>query len=150
MATTNNPETTRAAFGIVNPILHVADVAASIEYYVDKCGFKRNWQTDIFASVYRGDVNLFLCSDEQGQSGSWLWINVEDADSLFAEYTASGAKIRNPPQNFAWGYELQVEDLDGNVLRLGSDRKDGPLGVWLRDDGSRWRQIDMERWERAE
>ena len=33
---------------------------------------------------------------------------------------ASGAKIRNPPHNFEWAV-YEVEGLDGNVLRIGSD-----------------------------
>jgi hypothetical protein len=35
---------------------------------------------------------------------------------------------------------MQVEDLDGNILRLGSDRKPGePDGDWLDMYGDRWR-----------
>jgi hypothetical protein len=31
--------------------------------------------------------------------------------------------IRLKPTNFAWAYEMQVEDPDGRVLRFGSDPK---------------------------
>jgi hypothetical protein len=35
--------------------------------------------------------------------------------------------------------EMQVEDLDGNVLRLGSDPRAGePEGEWLDTHGHRW------------
>jgi hypothetical protein len=40
---------------------------------------------------------------------------------LYAEYKVNGAKIRMMPKNFPWAYEFHVEDLDGNVLRLGSE-----------------------------
>jgi hypothetical protein len=44
----------------------------------------------------------------------------------------SGAKIRHPPTNYSWALEMQVEDLDGNVLRLGSAPRTGePDGEWL-------------------
>ncbi|HLH09140.1 MAG TPA: hypothetical protein VKW78_18020 [Terriglobales bacterium] len=58
-----------------------------------------------------------------------MWVGVEDAGALFEEYRASEAKIRHPPTNYDWAYEMQVEDLDGNVLRMGSEPKDGHLLV---------------------
>ena len=147
----NKVHAERVEFRDVNPILHVKDVEASIEHYTKVLGFTFNWRASVFASVYRGNVNIFLCEDEQGQSGTWVWIDVSDADALHAEYAAAGAKIRSAPQKYQWGYEMQVEDIDGNVLRLSSDRKpDAEPGVWLRDDGSRWRQLDWEKWERVD
>jgi hypothetical protein len=39
----------------------------------------------------------------------------------------------------AWALEMQVEDLDGNVLRIGSDPRPGePDGEWLDMHGRRW------------
>jgi hypothetical protein len=46
----------------------------------------------------------------------WIWIGVQDALALHAQYVHSGAKIRNQPNNFEWALEMQIEDLDGNVL----------------------------------
>jgi hypothetical protein len=35
---------------------------------------------------------------------------------------------------------MQLEDPDGNVLRMGSDRKDDqPIGEWLDMQGRRWK-----------
>ena len=46
---------------------------------------------------------------------------------------ATGAKIRDPPNNFEWALEMRVEDLDGNVLRIGSDsEKEAPLRIMAR------------------
>ena len=46
---------------------------------------------------------------------------------------------------------MQVEDLDGNVLRIGSDyEEDQPLGVWKDGDGVCWRHLDAQRYERVE
>lgn len=133
-----------------SPVLPVKDIAASIEYYENILGFKLNWGGGGFASVSRGKVGLFLCADEQGTPGTWVWIGVADAGAVYEEYKAAGAKIRNTPQNYAWAYEFQVEDLDGNVLRLGSDVKEPAFGgEWLRDDGSRWRQLGWDKWEKV-
>jgi catechol 2,3-dioxygenase-like lactoylglutathione lyase family enzyme len=141
---------TTTYFENVSPILRVADVEASIKYYVEVLGFKVNWHVPGFASVGRGRCGIMLCENEQGNPGTWVWIGVGDADLLYQEYLASGAKIRHPPNNYPWAYELQVRDLDGNVLRLGSDRKqDQPLGTWLDMDGVEWTQSEG-KWVRVD
>jgi hypothetical protein len=79
----------------------------------------------------------------------WIWIGVEDVRALHEQFVQAGVRIRNPPNNFAWALEMQVEDLDGNVLRMGSDtEKDQPLGVFLDADGVRWRHLGNDRYER--
>jgi predicted lactoylglutathione lyase len=134
----------------MNPILRVTDLAASLEYYVAKLGFKIDWQTPFFASVSRGKCGIFLSVGDQGHLGSWVWIGVQDADALLSEYQASGARVRNPPTNFEWTYEMQIEDLDGNVLRLGSEPKsDQPEGEWLDMRGERWAKSRDGEWKRV-
>jgi uncharacterized glyoxalase superfamily protein PhnB len=130
------------AFEGVTPILRVRDILSSIEYYVRTLGFKVDWQSPYFASVSRGKCHIFLSQGDQGHSGGWVWIGVEDCDALFEEYRHTGAKIRHPPTNYSWAYEMQVEDIDGNVLRLGSEPKPNePFGEWLDMDGKRWPPI---------
>jgi predicted enzyme related to lactoylglutathione lyase len=46
---------------------------------------------------------------------------VDDAEKLHEELKARGVAIRLPPTNFPWALEMQIEDPDGNVLRLGSE-----------------------------
>ena len=126
----------------VTPILRVRDILPSIEYYVRTLGFKVDWQGPYFASLSRGKCHIFLSQGDQGRSGGWVWIGVEDADALLEEYQRTGAKIRHPPTNYSWAYEMQVEDIDGNVLRLGSEPKQNvPFGEWLDMDGKRWPPI---------
>jgi catechol 2,3-dioxygenase-like lactoylglutathione lyase family enzyme len=141
-------ETSNAiTFEGVCPILRVQNVSASIDYYVHKLGFKIDWQTPIFASVSRGRCHIFLSEGDQGNPGSWVWIGVEDAEALFHEYRANGAKIRHPPTNYSWAYEMQVADLDGNVLRLGSEPKsDQTVGEWLDMRGDRWAMSSTGEW----
>ena len=64
---------------------------------------------------------------------------MEDADTLLEEYRRTGAKIRHQATNYPWAYEMQVEDMDGNVLRLGSlrQRKTNRSGEWLDMHGRR-------------
>jgi catechol 2,3-dioxygenase-like lactoylglutathione lyase family enzyme len=133
------------------PILRVQNVAASIDYYVQKLGFRLNWQTFGFACVSRGRCNIFLSEGDQGHPGGWVWVGVSDAAALLEEYRRTGAKIRHLPTNYSWAYEMQVEDPDGNILRCGSEpKKDAPIGEWLDMHGTRWIKISDQEWKRSE
>jgi predicted enzyme related to lactoylglutathione lyase len=139
-----------AVFERVTPILRVRDLASSMEYYEHVLGFKRNWQEPYFASVSRGRCEIFLSVGDQGHPGAWVWIGVEDVEALLEEYRGTGAKIRHFPTHYPWAYEMQVEDLDGNVLRIGSEPREGePTGEWLDMQGRRWVASPGGRWEPA-
>ena len=55
--------------GVV-PILRVADLTASIDYYTNILGFELQWQEpSVLASIIRDEVKLFLCQGDQGKPG---------------------------------------------------------------------------------
>jgi hypothetical protein len=59
--------------------------------------------------------------------------------SFHQELRARGARVRHPPTNYEWAYEMQVTDLDGNVMRMGSEAlSDQPLGPWLDMNWKSW------------
>ena len=138
------------AFGGPTPILRVRALAASVAYYTQALGFAVEWQDDAgFASVSRGDCQLFLCEGDQGHPGAWVFVGVADARAAHEELRARGAAIRQPPTNFEWALELQVEDPDGNVLRLGSDSlPDVPYGPWRDMRGALWMPEQGGGWTR--
>ncbi|MCG8563221.1 MAG: ankyrin repeat domain-containing protein [Hyphomicrobiales bacterium] len=107
------------------PVLNVKNVPDSIAYYVEKLGFQKEWDWGTpphFACVHRDEVRIFLCQDAQGGPGMWISVFIHDVDALYEDYKQSGAIIRQAPTNFPWGLrEMNVEDLDGHRLRLGSD-----------------------------
>ena len=130
----------KVAFGGVIPVLRVANLDASVEYYTQALLFQVDFRSPDFARVSRGRCRLFLCAGDQGNPGSWIWIDGVDVEKVHEELSASGAKIRNPPTNNVWALEMQVEDLDGNVLRIGSEsKKDEAVGEWLDMYGVRHR-----------
>lgn len=136
------------------PILRVTDMKASIEYYTHVLGSRLNWCDEdgsSFASVTRGECNLFLSVGDQGHPGGWVWVGVSDADALHRELVASAARVRHQPTNDPWGArEVHVEDLDGNVPRFGSEHKPGePLGDWLDMRGVLWKRLPDGGWARA-
>jgi uncharacterized glyoxalase superfamily protein PhnB len=140
------------SFGGAIPVFRVENVDASIAYYLDALGFKLQWRaSDGLACVARDRCTIFLTSDKQSQPRMWVWLGVEDVRALHRHLLTSGARIRNPPENFEWALEMQVEDLDGNVLRIGSEtEKDQPLGVWRDADGVRWRHLGNQKYDRIE
>jgi len=142
----------KISFGNAAPIFRVDSLAASVEYYVTVLGFKIDWEeAPHIASISRDRCCLFLVQGDQGHAGAWTWIGVHDVEALFEELAARGGRIRHPPTNYTWGREMQVEDLDGNVLRLASDRKkDVPNGEWLDMQGRRWVQAADGTWTRVE
>src|SRR5689334_8569482 len=98
-------ETKRAnvEFGCVVPILNVRNLDLSIDYYLKKLGFKLDWRGGPMASVSRANQQrhaIMFCEAGQGQSGTWVWIGVEDVKPLYEEYLASGATIMQPPTNY--------------------------------------------------
>jgi catechol 2,3-dioxygenase-like lactoylglutathione lyase family enzyme len=114
-------------FECVIPILNVKNFAVSINYYVNKLGFRKKWDwgdPPTFGCVTRGKVEIFLCEGAQGQPGTWMSIFMDDVDVLHEEYRKSGAIIRMVPTNMPWGVrEMNVEDPDGHRFRMGSDSK---------------------------
>ena len=108
------------------PILNVRSLPDSIRYYVEVLGFQMDWgdeDASDMASVSRDGRAIMLCQSSQGQSGTWIWIGVEDIEPLFKAYSARGATFRQTPINYPWAYEMRIEDPDGHVLRIGSEPK---------------------------
>jgi uncharacterized glyoxalase superfamily protein PhnB len=146
------PDGTRATLGGVVPILRVADLDASLAYYVEKLGFELQWRGEGMASVGRDRTSVMLCHGDQGHAGTWLWIAVSDVDALHAELTERGARLRHGPANYPWGSrECQVTDPDGHVLRFGADLRAGePIGEWLDGSGRRWLPQPGGGWRAAD
>jgi predicted enzyme related to lactoylglutathione lyase len=150
MATSGVSAGGATTFGGVTPIFAVRTLRASVDYYVMTLGFKVDF-FDVIASVSRDRCGIFLVHGDQGNPGAWVWIGVKDVEALYQEYRAKGAKIRQPPTNFPWALEMQVEDPDGNVLRIGSEPKPNePFGPWRDMRGDLWEMKPGGRWIRAE
>lgn len=143
------PASTIMFEGVV-PILRVRSLEGSLDYYLRVLGFKIDWQDQTIVSVSRGRCTIFLSEGDQGNPRSWVWIGVSDAVALYEQFRSKGAKVRHPPTNYPWACEMQVEDLDGNVLRMGSEPKDGePFGEWLDMRGNRWMLLPEGGWTRV-
>lgn len=112
------------------PVLHVADVAAALRFYVDRLGFTSPWRHEeggrlLVAQVERQGCALILSGqwpEKVGKGLLFVSLNVEPAsheahvaalDALRAEVEARGVVVKDG----AWGYRvLIVDDPDGNQL----------------------------------
>jgi catechol 2,3-dioxygenase-like lactoylglutathione lyase family enzyme len=117
-----------------SPILLVADVVEAAAYYADKLGFRapRMWgDPPTFCIPQRGSCWVML--NQVGSDSGYrpnasfdgrfdVYVDVDDADALFAEYKASGADIVCEPEDQPYEMrEFQVRDLDGHLLAFGHD-----------------------------
>ena len=94
---------------------------ASLRFYVNVLGFvNASWDNDEFTHVSRDGTGIYLCKGDQGRGKAWA---MNAAEKLHEEYKALGVTIRLPPTNYPWALEMQIEDPDGNVLRMGSEPK---------------------------
>jgi hypothetical protein len=107
----------------INPSLDVQDLSASIQYYVEALGFGLYVETPALGIVESNGHQLHLRQGGPESAAARIWIGVEDIAVLFEQYQARDVKIKQEPTNYSWAYQMIVEDLDGNLLVLGS----GPL-----------------------
>jgi uncharacterized glyoxalase superfamily protein PhnB len=111
-----------ATITATTPILRVADVQTSLDYYADRLGFSMTfcWGEPLsFAGVARDGFEVFLCLEAQGEPGTWFTVWVDDVDSLHDEFVARGADVRRAPVDLPWGVrEMNVADPDGHRIRF--------------------------------
>ena len=124
----------------VRPILRVRDVELSIAYYCQRLGFTSSWEsgdeTPIIAQVGRNGLDVILASGgviPRAGLPSVLSMSLHQPGNLrtlHRELVDRGARVVSAPFEVDWQegtYQLEVEDLDGNVLIFwGSGTDEGP------------------------
>jgi catechol 2,3-dioxygenase-like lactoylglutathione lyase family enzyme len=103
------------------PVLFVADIGRSVDFYVNQLGFTQSWRYEekgkaLVAQVDRQGCALILSSQWQDKVGSALMFISLDVDVLLALRAELEAKGVNVKDGY-WGYPLMiVQDPDGNEL----------------------------------
>jgi catechol 2,3-dioxygenase-like lactoylglutathione lyase family enzyme len=116
-----------------HPVLFVADVDRSVDFYVNQLGFSQIWRYEEngaarVAQIDRQGCALILSSqwpDKVGNGLMFISLNVDATpnklraeaeaalDKLRAEFESRGVNVKDG----YWGYPLAiVHDLDGNEL----------------------------------
>jgi catechol 2,3-dioxygenase-like lactoylglutathione lyase family enzyme len=115
-----------AAIAGFEPAFGVADVARAVDHY-QRLGFRTSHHDETYAFAHRGDLTIHLAhaGDPAAAGGSVLYIHVDDADLLAAEWRKAGVAVTGP-QDYDYGKrEGAHTDPDGNRLRFGSPLRRG-------------------------
>lgn len=109
------------------PVLPVKHLGNSITFYTDILGFKVEWRGELVASVSRYGHQLMLSEMHGEKKPTWVWIGLENAD-WFEELLQKDVTVHQTPLNQTYAYEMMIEDIDGNILWLGTaPRSDMPV-----------------------
>jgi catechol 2,3-dioxygenase-like lactoylglutathione lyase family enzyme len=106
----------------VVPVLRVGDAARAVAWY-ERLGFVKEWEHQFepgfpwFVSIARGNVRIYL-SEHTGDAvpGTLIHLYVSDIDAVARELG-----IAVDEEGLA-GRECDIEDLDGNRLRIATRR----------------------------
>ena len=118
----------------VIPQLRITDSKKSLSFYVEKLGFKIDWQHQfepsfpVFAQITRQGQSLFI-TEHAGDCavGGAVYFIVPDAAQCWSAFEEQGVVATNPVAKMPWGtLEFLVTDPDGNRLRFASSNKDQP------------------------
>jgi catechol 2,3-dioxygenase-like lactoylglutathione lyase family enzyme len=103
----------------MRPVFFVSDIQSSIEFYVNKLGFKKRWHEadgkGTVCQVDRGGCEIILCEDATRKDRSRVFLELSriGVDQLLKEVSEQSI----PTKKMWWGYDvLQIEDPDGNEL----------------------------------
>jgi len=110
----------------VVPVLYVENAPRAVEWY-ERLGFHKQWEHQfepgfpLFVEVARGDVRLYL-SEHKGDArpNTLIHLYVNDIDAVSREFG-----IPVDEESLA-GRECDLEDPDGNRLRVATPRSTTP------------------------
>ena|GEM_PF-274031 len=113
------------------PVFRVVDVALAVGHY-ERLGFRTEYHDDAYAFASFGALTVHLAREPAAWPGyqpdrhmtSVLYIHVEDADRLAADWRAVGATVTGPGDEDYGKREGQHVDPDGNLIRFGSPISD--------------------------
>ncbi len=118
----------------ISPSFIVANLKASVSFYVDKLGFEVRFigpDSDPFwAIIGRENISIFLKAiapdvkpvpnNTRHQWARWdAYISTADPDILFEEYSSSGVSFRQAVQDDDGLRGFEIADTDGYVLFFG-------------------------------
>jgi uncharacterized glyoxalase superfamily protein PhnB len=115
------------------PVFFTTDIPRTLVYYKDKLGFESlgTWlDPPVYAIVARdGHAIHFRCAkpptanpDKYADELLDAYLHVEDADALYAEYSAKCVEIVRDLANLPWNSrEFVVKDCDGRLLAFGAN-----------------------------
>lgn len=121
----------------VAPVLGVADVVKSVDYFCDVLGFECDRATAlyggeegaVYAVLARAGIAVHLqirrgttLTAPRGPQDTDAYFNVSDSDALYAEYKQKTVRVLREIENSAYGLrDFMIETPDGHRLVFGSE-----------------------------
>jgi catechol 2,3-dioxygenase-like lactoylglutathione lyase family enzyme len=103
--------------------LPVSDLAAAIEFYVTKLGFRLSFtwgEPPTFAGITLGEMEIFLREATPGPNAGAVVFTVGDADALYELHRANGVEVVEEIADREYGIrDYAVKDLYGYRLVFG-------------------------------
>jgi catechol 2,3-dioxygenase-like lactoylglutathione lyase family enzyme len=103
--------------------LPVSNLAAAVEFYVTKLGFRLGFlwgEPAFFAGITLGDVEIFLKEDTPAPNAGAVVFMVGDADALYEFHRANGVEVEEEIDDREYGIrDYAVKDLHGYRLVFG-------------------------------
>jgi catechol 2,3-dioxygenase-like lactoylglutathione lyase family enzyme len=106
------------------PVLHVADVQRTIDFYTARLGFTEAWRHEedgklLIVQLERNTcVLIFSCQWPEKIGKGLMFISLDDGDQKTIDTVRAELEKRGAPvKDGQWGYRLFViDDPDGNQL----------------------------------
>jgi catechol 2,3-dioxygenase-like lactoylglutathione lyase family enzyme len=107
-------------------LLWCADVARSLDFYEGRLNFVRIEAGDGYARLRApdGDTTIGLHAVAEGErppwnEGVWLYLEVEDVDSVCRRLAERGVTFDRGPEDMGWGWRhAYLRDPDGHRLSI--------------------------------
>lgn len=119
----------------VCPVFISKDVKKTVDFYVEKRGFKfatHYDKIDNFATIYRDSVEFVIVQSKFGEIqsntkrygvGYDAYIDtdtVNGVDEIYEEFVSKDVNVVSKPQKTDYGsYEFVIEDIDGRLIGIG-------------------------------
>jgi catechol 2,3-dioxygenase-like lactoylglutathione lyase family enzyme len=103
-------------------ILHTADLARAVAFYVERLGFEERYRFGNFAVVGLETFDLGLTEVEEVEPAgrAALWLYTDDANAEIDRLRAAEVEVVREPADMEWGERMgSVRDPDGNELFIG-------------------------------
>jgi catechol 2,3-dioxygenase-like lactoylglutathione lyase family enzyme len=100
------------------PVLFVSDIQRALRFYEGKLGFEKKWHEGdgkgTVCQVDRGGCEIILCEDATRDDRGRLFLELsrEGVDQLVQTTVEQSVQT----QKSWWGYDVRIEDPDGNEL----------------------------------
>jgi len=103
------------------PGFSVLNIERARAHY-ESLGFTTSAHDESYAFAHRDDltIHLRLVEGQATHASANLYLHVDDADALAAEWRAAGAEVEGPADYEYGQREGLHRDPDGNVIRFGS------------------------------